>query len=113
MCTAAIPALQCAPGSDLAGIWVESTATGIGQCNISPADITIERNPQAQCISWGDLAIFASVLGSGNANTNQENTANLLRGGGTTPDVNPSQTANIFTVCARTPTSNKSPSGIQ
>jgi hypothetical protein len=84
LCTAAIPALQCAPGSDLAGVWVNSTATGIAQCNISPADITLERNPQAQCLKCADLTAVQSGSGQSAA------IANALIG---------TTTNNVFSVC--------------
>jgi hypothetical protein len=86
LCNAATPAVQCAATTDLAGIWVHPSATA--QCNISPADITLERNPQAQCLKCADLAIFANT----NFNTGQT-TANELRGDTTA-------TTNVFTVCA-------------
>jgi hypothetical protein len=92
LCTAAIPAVQCASGSDLAGVWVNSTATGIAQCNISPADITLERNPQAQCLKCADLAIFSAGT-TGNAFTDSQLAARELRG-------NTTLTTNVFTVCA-------------
>jgi hypothetical protein len=93
LCFAATPAVQCpAPvggvgGTDLAGIWVHPSA--IAQCNISPADITLERNPQAQCLKCADLAVFAS----GNNLNQAQTTANELRGDTTA-------TTNVFTVCA-------------
>ena len=86
LCFAATPAVQCASGSDLAGVWVNSTATAIAQCNISPADITIERNPQAQCLKCADLA----ALFGGNNAAQQQTFANLLIG---------TTTNNIFTIC--------------
>jgi hypothetical protein len=76
----------------LAGVWVNSTATGIAQCNISPADITLERNPQAQCLKCADLAIFSAGT-TGNAFTDSQLAARELRG-------NTTLTTNVFTVCA-------------
>ncbi len=93
LCRAATPAVQCpAPipgvpgsGSDLAGVWVDPA--DIQQCNISPADITLERNPQAQCLKCADLAVHFS------GNNAEEPIANALIG---------TTTSNLFTVCQAT-----------
>ena len=85
LCNAATPAEQCSVGSDLEGIWVHPASTA--SCNISPADISIAINPQAQCLKCADLAVFAS----GNYQAAQT-TASQMRGETTT-------TTNIFTVC--------------
>ena len=45
LCNAAVPAIQCPGGSDLAGIWVNPAS--VASCNISPADILLTTNPQA------------------------------------------------------------------
>jgi hypothetical protein len=88
LCNAAAPAVQCASGTDLAGIWVNPTATA--SCNISPADILLTTNPQAQCLKCADLAIFGAPSGQ------QDDVALELRGGGTGNN-------NVFTVCSTSP----------
>ncbi|HEX7207490.1 MAG TPA: hypothetical protein VF233_04865, partial [Nitrososphaeraceae archaeon] len=87
LCNAATPAVQCPAGSDLVGIWVHPAH--IASCNISPADISISTNPDAQCLKCADLAIFAA------ANYNAASTtAGELRG---TPATTPA--SNVFTIC--------------
>jgi hypothetical protein len=88
LCNAATPAIQCAAGTDLAGIWVHPAATA--SCNISPADISLTTNPQSQCLKCADLAIFGAPSGQ------QDDVALELRGGGTGDN-------NVFTVCSTNP----------
>jgi hypothetical protein len=85
LCFAATPAVQCPSTTDLRGIWVNPSETA--SCNISPADITIEENPQAQCLKCADLAIHFS------GNNAEQPIADALIG---------STTTNLFTVCQAT-----------
>ena len=96
LCRAGTPATQCPSTTDLFGVWVNPTVQSLTlSCNISPSDISLTTNPQAQCLKCADLAIIQAAANFNDAQTN----AGILMG----PLVPPGPAANnVFNICQAT-----------